>query len=77
MTKAVTRGAVALIIFATLCTLAALFAPPSTEDPQAAMWYSVIPPVLAIALAFLTRHVLLSLGIAILTGGLRVNRAAA
>jgi Na+/H+ antiporter NhaC len=34
------------------------------------MWYSVIPPVLAIVLAFLTRHVLLSLGIAILTGGL-------
>ncbi|MHC4146129.1 MAG: Na+/H+ antiporter NhaC family protein [Planctomycetota bacterium] len=70
MTKAVTRVAVALVIFGVLCTLAALFAPPGTEDPHAAMWYSVIPPVLAIVLAFLTRHVLLSLGIAILMGGL-------
>jgi len=34
------------------------------------MWYSVVPPVLAIFLAFLTHHVLLSLGIAILAGGL-------
>ena len=69
MTRAIKRGVAALIIFGALCTLAALFAPPGTKDSQAAMWYSVIPPVLAIALAFLTRHVLLSLGIAILTGG--------
>jgi len=34
------------------------------------MWYSVVPPVLAIFLAFLTHHVLSSLGIAILVGGL-------
>jgi len=34
------------------------------------MWYSVVPPVLAILLAFLTHHVLLSLGIAIVAGGL-------
>jgi Na+/H+ antiporter NhaC len=33
-------------------------------------WYSVVPPVLAIVLAFLTRRVLPSLGVAILTGGL-------
>ena len=70
MTKAITRGAVAFVIFAALCTLAALFAPAHTDDPQAAMWHSVIPPVLAIVLAFLTRRVLPSLGIAILSGGL-------
>jgi len=70
MTKAITRGAVAIIIFAALCTLAVLFAPAHADDPQAAMWYSVIPPVLAIVLAFLTRRVLPSLGIAILAGGL-------
>lgn len=34
------------------------------------MWYSVVPPILAILLAFLTHHVLLSLGIAIVAGGL-------
>jgi len=33
------------------------------------MWYSVIPPMTAILLAFLTHHVLLSLGIAIVVGG--------
>jgi Na+/H+ antiporter NhaC len=70
MTKAITRVAVAIVIFAALCTLAVLFAPAETEDPQAATWYSVIPPVLAIVLAFLTRRVLPSLGIAIIAGGL-------
>ncbi|MBC8217469.1 MAG: hypothetical protein H8E73_03300, partial [Planctomycetes bacterium] len=70
MTKAITRVTVAIVIFAALCTLAVLFAPAETEDPQAATWYSVIPPVLAIVLAFLTRRVLPSLGIAIIAGGL-------
>ena len=70
MAKAITRVAVALVIFAALCALAALLAPAGTEDPQAAMWYSVIPPLLAIVLAFLTRRVLPSLGIAIIAGGL-------
>jgi hypothetical protein len=61
---------VAIVVFAVLCTLAAWFAPAETEDPNTAMWYSVIPPVLAIVLAFLTRRVLPSLGIAILAGSL-------
>ena len=33
------------------------------------MWYSIVPPMLAILLAFLTHHVLLSLGFAIVAGG--------
>ena len=33
------------------------------------MWYSIVPPMLAILLAFLTHHVLFSLGIAIIAGG--------
>ena len=37
--------------------------------PGEVLWYSIVPPVLAISLAFLTRHVVLSLGIAILAGG--------
>jgi len=61
---------VAVIIFGVMCALAARLAPPSGQDPQKAMWYSIVPPVLAISLAFLTRHVLLSLGIAIVAGGL-------
>jgi len=68
--KALTRSVVAVIIFGVICALAARFAPPSGQDPQKAMWYSIVPPVLAISLAFLTRHVLLSLGIAIVAGGL-------
>ncbi len=60
----------AVTIFGVMCALAARLAPPSGQDPQKAMWYSIVPPVLAISLAFLTRHVLLSLGIAIVAGGL-------
>jgi Na+/H+ antiporter NhaC len=61
---------VAAIVLGALCALAATFAPAGGKDAQAAMWYSIVPPVLAIGLAFLTRHVVLSLGIAILAGGL-------
>lgn len=50
--------------------LTACFLPHSGQGSQTGFWYSVIPPVLAIVLAFLTRHVVLSLGIAILVGGL-------
>jgi len=77
MTKSITRVTAAVIVFTALCALAARLAPAETQEPDAAMWYSVIPPLLAIVLAFLTRHVLPSLGIAILTGGLlsRVSQA--
>jgi Na+/H+ antiporter NhaC len=68
--KAYTRGAVAFVVFGLLCALAAFMAPSVRRDPQQAMWYSVVPPLLAIVLAFLTRHVLPSLGIAIIVGGL-------
>jgi len=59
----------AVIIFAIICALAAYLAPAGKQDSQPGMWYSIVPPLLAIVLAFLTRHVLLSLGIAILVGG--------
>jgi len=59
------RYAGAVAIFGGLCALAAHYAPPGE-----ALWYSIVPPVLAISLAFLTRHVVLSLGIAILAGGM-------
>ncbi len=33
-------------------------------------WYSIVPPLIAIFLAFLTRHVIFSLGFALIVGGL-------
>ncbi len=66
--KVFTRGAIALIIFGVLCGLAACLAP--SRGPQEPAWFSIIPPLLAIVLAFLTRHVLVSLGVAVLAGGL-------
>ena len=68
--KSFTRAAIAIIIFVVLCFLAAQLSPADGKNPQRIMWYSIVPPVLAISLAFLTRHVLLSLGIAIIVGGL-------
>lgn len=62
------RYAVAVAVFGGLCALAAYFAP-SDEEFCGPGWYCIIPPVLAICLAFLTRHVVFSLGIAILAGG--------
>jgi Na+/H+ antiporter NhaC len=59
----------ATAVFATICGLAAWLGQAS-EVGDEALWYSVVPPALAIVLAFLTRRVLPSLGIAILTGGL-------
>ncbi|MHC4752663.1 MAG: hypothetical protein ACYTFW_22680 [Planctomycetota bacterium] len=61
--KAIIRIVSAVIILGIICGLAAYFAPHGREDSQAGIWYSIIPPVLAILLAFLTRHVLLSMGI--------------
>ena len=59
----------ALVIFTAICGLAAALGR-TAEVGSDVLWYSVVPPVLAIVLAFLTRRVLPSLGIAILTGGL-------
>jgi Na+/H+ antiporter NhaC len=59
-----------VIAFAAICALIASFAPPEQKDPQVGAWYSVVPPILAIFLAFLTRRVLLSLAIAFVAGAL-------
>ena len=68
--KAFTRSAVAVVIFGIICAVTAYFAPAGSQNSLTGVWYSIVPPVLAIVLAFLTHHVLLSLGIAILGGGL-------
>ncbi len=68
-TKTITRIAVAAAVFAAVCALAAWLAP-ADGSGSAAPWYSIVPPLLAIVLAFLTHHVMISLGVAILVGGL-------
>ncbi|MDI6447813.1 Na+/H+ antiporter NhaC family protein [Anaerobaca lacustris] len=62
------RIAVAVTVFAGVCALAAWSGRADNAETHAA-WYSIAPPLLAIVLAFLTRHVMLSLGVAILVGG--------
>ncbi len=68
--KTLTKTAAAAVIFTVICALAALSEPPSTADTQVAPWYSIVPPLLTIILAFLTRNILLSITLAIITGGL-------
>jgi len=67
------RYAGAILVFGVLCALAAVATPHDEQGSGAADWCSIVPPVLAITLAFLTRHVVFSLGIAILAGGLLVH----
>ncbi|HEX42067.1 MAG TPA: hypothetical protein ENN81_08405 [Phycisphaerales bacterium] len=58
----------AAIVLAGVCAAAAALSPEGGESQP--VWYSVVPPMLAILLAFLTHHVIASLGIALLVGGL-------
>jgi Na+/H+ antiporter NhaC len=59
------RMAIAGALFAALCGLAAWFGGGVSAQPP---WYSIVPPALAIVLAFLTRNVIRSLGAAVLVG---------
>ena len=68
--KTFIRSAWPVVIFVAIGVLAACFLPHGKQNLQTGLWYSVVPPLLAIVLAFLTRHVVLSLGIAIVVGGL-------
>jgi len=67
--KKVIKIAVVTAFLGLVCGLVAHFSPNGEENPYTAKWYSIIPPMLAILLAFLTHHVLLSLGIALVVGG--------
>jgi len=67
--KKIIKITIVIIILGLGCGLLAYFSPRSEENPPTAMWYSIVPPMLAILLAFLTHHVLLSLGIALIAGG--------
>ncbi len=58
----------AAIVLAGVCATAVALSPEGGQSQP--VWYSVVPPMLAILLAFLTHHVIASLGIALLVGGL-------
>ncbi len=60
----------AVVVFVGVCVLAWRLGASSGEGTAGGAWHSVIPPLLAIVLAFLTRRVVLSLGVAIVAGGL-------
>jgi Na+/H+ antiporter NhaC len=64
-----------LIVLGVVCALAAFLASPNQKVPQQGKWYSIVPPLLAIALAFLTHRVLLSLGVAFVVGSLLTHVA--
>ena len=60
----------ALILFLFVCVAAAWAGREIPTASDAGRWYSIVPALLAIVLAFLTRRVFLSLGLAVLVGGL-------
>lgn len=62
-----------IAVFGLVGASLACFGQAGDRPSQTALWYSIVPPLLAILLAFLTHHVLLSLGVAIVVGGLLVS----
>ncbi|MHC4911648.1 MAG: Na+/H+ antiporter NhaC family protein [Planctomycetota bacterium] len=68
-TKTLIKNTGAGVFFIGVCALAICFTPDAKQGLPEVHWYSIIPPLLAILLAFLTRHIMLSLGTAIVVGG--------
>lgn len=59
----------AAAVLAALCGVAAWFG--GTDGARSQFpWYSIVPPATAIILAFVTHHVIFSLGVALIVGGL-------
>ena len=67
--KIVRKILISSLIFILISIVAQLCAPLTEHNPDAGQWYSIIPPLLAILLAFTTQHVVASLAIAIVAGG--------
>src|SRR5690606_13584928 len=60
---------ISTLLFLIICVVAFMGSRGAAEGTDAARWYSVIPPLLAVTLAFATQKLLLSLGAAVVTGG--------
>jgi len=67
--KIILKTAVAVFIFVLICSLAALYQSQKQVTAESAPWYSIVPPLVAILLAFLTNRVMPSLTLAVLTAG--------
>jgi Na+/H+ antiporter NhaC len=68
-TKSLLKTAIAVFIFILICSLAALYHSQQQVSTESAPWYSIVPPLIAILLAFLTNRVMPSLTLAVLTAG--------
>ena len=68
MKKTNVKLTVAVILFVVICLAA--YGTSSSDDSAEAPWYGIVPPLLAIMAAFVTKNVIFSLGGAILVGGL-------
>ncbi len=66
MTSKTIKTLIGLACIVVLCGLALTFGPTDAEG----RWYSILPPLLAITAAFVTQNVFVSLGLAIIVGGL-------
>lgn len=64
------KFATAFGVFAIVCALAAWGTPETLDPSKSGAWYSVIPPLSAVILAFLTRKLIESLLVAIVLAGL-------
>jgi Na+/H+ antiporter NhaC len=68
LVKNFSKYIIAIISLVAICA-AAYFVAPQAAGTNEGRWYSIIPPVIAIILAFLTKKVLFSLGSAIIIAG--------
>lgn len=75
MKRAGIRAAAALAIFAAVCALAYIVEPAAGPDGAAVVWYSVVPPLTAILMAFATGRLFPSLLSAGIVGGLLLDGA--
>ena len=55
------------IVFLSICTLA-IFGSKHLEQPNALVWYSIVPPLFAVTCAIATNRLMLSLGLAVVAG---------
>ncbi len=60
----------AIAVIAGLSGLAWMFAPAAEGGDAPFLWYSILPPLLAVSLALVTERIMPSLAIAVLAGGL-------
>ncbi|MBN4053492.1 hypothetical protein JYT97_01245 [Haliea sp. AH-315-K21] len=71
MTKSKLQSVIALLVVIGFSVLAWSVHPDSAVD--GIVWYSILPPIIAVAFAIATRHLLLSLAAGVVLGSLLIN----